>query len=77
MYSHIPKSGLENGNPSVKDFYMADELKYHGKKNRGAFLLNFGGKTKKSPTSTDLIYIRRDKKPAGSSPPCLNKISWH
>ena len=43
MYSHIPKSGLEKGNPSVKDFYMADELKYHGKKNRGAFLLDFGG----------------------------------
>ena len=43
-YSHIPKSGLEHspdGTPSVLDFYKPDELKYHGKKNRGIVSMNF------------------------------------
>ena len=43
-YSHIPKSGLEHspdGTPSILDFYKPDELKYHGKKNRGMLSMNF------------------------------------
>ena len=42
-YSHSPKSGLESGavTPSVPDFYHDDELKYHGKENRGVTSINF------------------------------------
>jgi hypothetical protein len=42
-YSHVPKSGLESpaGTPSIPDFYKPDELKYHGKKNRGMLSMNF------------------------------------
>jgi len=43
-YSHIPASGLERGDPSVPDFYRDDELKYHGKENRGVEVINFEGK---------------------------------
>ena len=35
------RSGLEIGTAAKKDFYRADELKYHGKKNRGSLRLNF------------------------------------
>lgn len=35
------RSGLESGDAKVKDFYRSDELKYHGKKNRGVLNLNF------------------------------------
>ena len=45
MYSHRPNSGLENGNPSIEDFYRDDELKYHGRTNRGQLLVNFVGET--------------------------------
>ncbi len=38
---HASSSGLEKGNASVPDFYRPDELKYHGKKNRGVLALNF------------------------------------
>ena len=43
-YSHVPKSGLEEkseGTPSIPDFYRPDELKYHGRKNRGIVSMNF------------------------------------
>ena len=40
-YAHSPKSGLEEGTPSIRDFYRADELKYHGNKNRGVVTMNF------------------------------------
>ena len=40
-YVHIPKSGLEKGSPSIPDFYRPDELKYHGKRNRGVLSMNF------------------------------------
>ncbi|XP_060536686.1 uncharacterized protein LOC132708394 isoform X2 [Cylas formicarius] len=41
-YVHVPKSGIESGQASTKDFYKADELKYHGHKNqRGVISLNF------------------------------------
>ena len=35
QYSHAPRSGIEADEPSIPDFYKEDELKYHGKKNRG------------------------------------------
>ena len=34
-------SGLEKGEASLPDFYRSDELKYHGKRNRGKLRLNF------------------------------------
>ena len=46
MYKHIPQSGLEKGTPSVKDFYRSDEIKYHGKENRGTVALDFYGERK-------------------------------
>lgn len=43
-YVHIPKSGLETANATVKNFYKADELKYHGhSKQRGATTIDFFG----------------------------------
>ena len=42
-YSHSPRSGLERGMPSIEDFYRDDELKYHGKKNRGVMTIDFTG----------------------------------
>ena len=41
MYTHIPPSGLEAGQVSIPDFYRPDELKYHGKRNRGTTSINF------------------------------------
>jgi len=40
-YSHSPKSGLETEEASLPDFYHEDELKYHGKVNRGTTSINF------------------------------------
>ena len=34
-YSHSPRSGIEADNPEEPDFYKEDEIKYHGRKNRG------------------------------------------
>eukprot|EP00092_Neocalanus_flemingeri_P024776 GFUD01026865.1.p1 GENE.GFUD01026865.1~~GFUD01026865.1.p1 ORF type:complete len:678 (-),score=153.52 GFUD01026865.1:380-2230(-) len=48
MYSHSPASGLEAGNPSVPNFYHDDELKYHGKDNRGVTTINFFDEIKRS-----------------------------
>jgi len=43
-YNHYPKSGIEKENAQVKDFYKADELKYHGHgSQRGQLTLNFYG----------------------------------
>ena len=44
QYSHKPASGLERGTPSIEDFYRPDEVKYHGKDNRGFATINFYGK---------------------------------
>jgi hypothetical protein len=44
MYHHSPPSGLESGQPSITDFYRPDEVKYHGKGNRGVVTMNFFGK---------------------------------
>jgi hypothetical protein len=42
MYSHSPPSGLEaEPHPSLPAFYRPDELKYHGKANRGVATINF------------------------------------
>ena len=35
QYSHAPRSGLEADGGKNPDFYKEDELKYHGRKNRG------------------------------------------
>jgi len=42
-FSHYPLSGLEAGpsNSSEPDFYKEDELKYHGRRNRGVKMINF------------------------------------
>ena len=40
-YIHKPASGLEKGKASVPDFYRPDEVKYHGKNNRGHTMVNF------------------------------------
>ena len=40
-YVHIPASGLERDNSTVPDFYKEDEVKYHGRKNRGVLALDF------------------------------------
>ena len=37
-----------SGTPSVPDFYKPDELKYHGKKNRGVVTMNFYDVVKQS-----------------------------
>lgn len=43
-YHHFPKSGLEKDMVAVKDFYKADELKYHGHgSQRGVISINFFG----------------------------------
>ena len=34
-YSHSPRSGIEADNPTEPEFYKEDEIKYHGRKNRG------------------------------------------
>ena len=47
-YFHAPSSGLEKGNPSIPDFYRKDELKYHGKKNRGKIEMNFFDEDKRA-----------------------------
>ena len=44
QYSHRPASGLERGNPGIADFYRPDEVKYHGKDNRGFATVNFHGR---------------------------------
>jgi len=46
MYDHRPPSGLESGLASIKDFYRPDEVKYHGKANRGVVSINFFGNRK-------------------------------
>ena len=43
MYHHSPPSGLESGKASITDFYRPDEVKYHGKGNRGVVSMNFFG----------------------------------
>ena len=47
-YFHQPHSGLEKGNPSIPDFYKPDELKYHGRKNRGKITMNFFDEQKRA-----------------------------
>lgn len=40
-YNHRPLSGLEIGSPLITDFYREDEVKYHGRANRGHADINF------------------------------------
>jgi len=42
-YFHRPWSGIEAGTVQNDRFYQADELKYHGTRNRGATSINFFG----------------------------------
>ena len=53
-YSHSPGSGLESKKeePSVPEFYKDDELKYHGKTNRGVTSINFRDEVKQNDQST-------------------------
>jgi hypothetical protein len=50
-YVHIPKSGVETTEASVKDFYKPDELKYHGHRSqRGVTTINFFDEKKRIST---------------------------
>ena len=63
MYSHSPASGLEAEQPSIPDFYREDELKYHGKKNRGATSINFFEESKRDLNDvSDLHYCGNEWK---------------
>ena len=67
-YVHKPKSGLEAGSASVRDFYRPDELKYHGHgSQRGGLSLNFFG----SPTSS-ISFVKN-----GSSRPVISLSPLH
>jgi hypothetical protein len=68
MYSHAPRSGIENGNPSIPDFYKEDEIKYHGKKNRGARQLNL--MEKKAEEKCSFRY------PEGCGEDCQYTAQW-
>ena len=74
-YSHSPNSGLERGSPSIEDFYRDDELKYHGKKNRGVMTLDFTAKTEKA--SDDACTPSVFKFPTGcSGDACEYQATW-
>jgi len=63
MYSHSPASGLEAGEASILDFYRPDELKYHGKKNRGTSVINFFKEDKRDLNDvSDLDYCGNEWK---------------
>ena len=68
QYSHAPRSGLENGNPSIPDFYKEDEIKYHGKKNRGDRQLDLI----KKEEVTDCSF----KYPEGCKDDCQYTAQW-
>ena len=44
-YFHWPASGIESGTAPNDRFYLPDEMKYHGTRNRGAVSINFFGKS--------------------------------
>lgn len=71
-YVHVPESGVESAQASVKDFYRPDELKYHGHKSqRGVVSLNFLGKSYISIYSnvyhSVISFFFRREKNGGSS----------
>jgi hypothetical protein len=55
-FSHAPLSGLENGSPGIPDFYKEDELKYHGRRNRGLVKLNLLQDEDKDGDSCSFYY---------------------
>jgi len=62
-YVHSPPSGLETEKSSVADFYRPDELKYHGKKNRGTTIVNFFDEEKRDLNDvSDLNYCGNEWK---------------
>ena len=62
-YTHIPPSGLEAEDASIPDFYRPDELKYHGKRNRGTTSINFYEETKRDLNDgSDLNYCGNEWK---------------
>ena len=76
-YSHAPRSGIENGNPSIPDFYKEDEIKYHGKKNRGDRQLSLMEKV----TEKKIEKVTEDKMcsfryPEGCDQDCQYTATW-
>ncbi|KRT85124.1 hypothetical protein AMK59_378 [Oryctes borbonicus] len=55
-YVHVPKSSLESGSVSVKNFYKPDELKYHGHgRQRGMAIIDFMEEKKKPKDDAQCI----------------------
>lgn len=74
MYHHAPASGLEAETPSIPDFYRPDELKYHGRRNRGTTSLNFYEEEKRDLNDgTDLTYCGNEFKYPTS---CSRKVTY-
>ena len=48
MFLFLRSSGLEKGTPSIPDFYRPDELKYHGRRNRGQLRMDFFDEVKQN-----------------------------
>ena len=75
MYSHSPASGLESEQASIPDYYRPDELKYHGKENRGKTSLNFFDESKRDLNEVaDLNYCGNEFKYPSS---CSVQVELH
>ena len=66
-YNHKPDSGLEKGQASILDFYRPDEVKYHGKLNRGFTMINL---LTKPLVSNGFQY------PLNCQDDCIYKVTW-
>ena len=60
-YNHRPESGLERGQASVLDFYRPDEVKYHGKHNRGTSIVNLMGKLNSGTAMSQTVFGIKSK----------------
>ena len=73
----MPKSGLEAEDPSIPDFYKEDELKYHGKQNRGVQEINFHkGNIEKMTTEESNDDCEFRYPPGCLDQNCDYKASW-
>ena len=69
-YSHSPRSGIEADNPSEPDFYKEDEIKYHGRKNRGERKLELWTGRRKKEVTCMFAY------PPGCDGECQYEARW-
>merc|ERR1740128_1126204 len=67
-FSHSPLSGLET-EPGVPDFYRDNELKYHGRANRGVTTINFMQDSQDGEQCQFAV-------PPGCSEDCQYKAQW-